>query len=167
MASMKKQQAELAQKKKKDNIKYLYFSRYLMLRYIVTIFLFTNLFWLIFSVPYKRWLGIITAAVMTVYSIVAAIEQLTKMHNRKPDVPLTRIYFWVQLIVNIILCPIIFLPIKKEFFPFLTTRDADYIILAILLIGMILCIICEWRIHNILKGKDRYHKVINTFKKNY
>ncbi|MDF7669296.1 PTS cellobiose transporter subunit IIA [Lactobacillus sp. ESL0703] len=157
---------EIARKKYEDNLKYLYFSRYLMLRYSVSAYLFTNIFWLIFSLPYKRIAGIIVAAIMTIFAAAAAIEQLSKMHNRDLDVPITRIYFLIQIVVNILLIILLQLPIGKYLFPFVSDQSSKVLILTILLVGIVLAGCCELRIKNILNGKDRYTKVIATFKKN-
>lgn len=156
----------VAEKKKTDSIKYLYFSRYLMLRYIVVIFLFANLFWLLILTQYQRWLGIIVSGIMTILAAIAAIEQLTKMHNRQLDVPITRYYFWLQIAVNVALVCCAISPLKNQLFPFLTNISSVYLILAILLIGILLCYLCERRIRNIRVGKDKYHKLIATSKKN-
>lgn len=163
--SLQEQKEENARKKHEDSIKYLYFSRYLMIRYIVTILLFANLFWLVFTCPYKKILGIVIATIMTIYSAIAAIEQLTKMHNRKPAIPITRLFLWIQLILNIVLAITIFTPLKEELFPFITTNETNYLILTFLLIGAMICIFAEIRINNIMNGKDRYLRVIKTFKK--
>lgn len=160
------QSKTVAEKKKADSIKYLYFSRYLMLRYIVIIFLFTNLFWLLVLTQYQRWLGIIIAGIMTILAAIAAIEQLTKMHNRKRDVPATRYYFWLQIGVNVVLVCCAFSPLKDQLFPFLSNMSSVYLICAFLLIGILLCYLCERRIRNIRVGKDKYQKLIATFKKN-
>lgn len=158
------EQSDVERKKHEDNIKYLYFSRYLMLRYLVVIFLFANLFWLLVLVQYKKPVGITLVGLMTIFAAVAAIEQLSKMHNHKRDVPLTRIYFWSQIIFNVLLVACLFLPVKHELFPFSTTINSMYVILAILLIGIVLSYVCEVRIHNIRIGKDKYVKTIDTFK---
>lgn len=166
--SLKEQMAINAKKKHEDSIKYMYFSRYLMVRYSVTIMLFANLFWLVFCLPYHdiALLGIIIAAVMTIYTIVVAIEQLTKMHDRTPDIPMTRIYFWVQLAVNVILALIELSPMGRNVFPFVTTDSSKWLMEVFLLAGILICIVCEIRIRNINKGRDRYKRVINTFEKN-
>jgi hypothetical protein len=159
------EQKDYERKKQADNIKYLYFSRYLMIRYSVVIFLFTNLIWLLILIQYQKWLGIVCCGIVTILAGVAAIEQLTKMHNRKADVPLTRYYFMIQIIFNCLLAVTLFLPVKDNFFPFITTSDTCYLVLGLLFSGILLAYICERRIHNIRIGKDRYLKTIDTFKK--
>lgn len=39
-----------------------------------------------------------------------------------------------------------------------------YFMLGFLLIGIFLCLLCEYRIRQIIKNQDRYYKVIETFK---
>lgn len=162
---VEQQKIATAKKKHADSVKYMYFSRYLMIRYIVTIFFFTNLMWLIISASYGAKLGIISAVIMTIYSAIACLEQLSKMHNRKKDIPITRIYFYVQIIVNVVLAIILFTPISKTILPFVINHDIQYFMVGLLLVGMILAILCEVRIRQIRKDQDRYYKVIQTFKK--
>lgn len=153
------------QMKHADSIKYLYFSRYLMLRYSVAIFLFVNLFWFLILIQYRMWFGIVLSGLVTLFSAAAGIEQLTKMHNRKLDVPVTRYYFGTQSGLNVILGLCLFMPIKKQLFPFVTNADSLYLMLAFLFAGIILAYICERRVHNIIIGKDKYKKLIETYKK--
>ena len=159
-------QSEIERKKHEDNIKYLYFSRYLMVRYTVVFFLFSNLVWLLILIKYQKILGIILSAIMTVLSGIAAIEQLTKMHNRKNDVPFTRTYLWIQIIINILLFMCVFIPLKIHFLPFVTDVNTKYLILTILLIDLVIAYSSERRIHNIRSGKYRYLKVIKSAKNN-
>ena len=108
-----REKTEAAKKKHEASIKYLYFSRYLMIRYVVTIFLFSNLMWFIISAYYGSRVGIFAALIMDIYSAVASFEQLSKMHNRKRDIPITRVYLYVQLAFNIILGILLFTSLKK------------------------------------------------------
>lgn len=162
---VEKTKIEVARKKHQDSIKYMYFSRYLMIRYVVTIFFFTNLMWLIISASYGSVVGMILALAMGIYSAVASFEQLSKMHNRKRDIPITRIYLYVQMAFNVVLAALIFTTVCKTIFPFAINNDVQYFLLALLLVGILLVALCEYRIRQIIKNKDRYYRVIETFKK--
>lgn len=159
-----REKTEAAKKKHESSIKYMYFSRYLLIRYVVTIFLFSNLMWFIISAYYGSRIGIFAALIMGIYSAVASFEQLSKMHNRKRDIPITRIYLYVQLAFNVFLGILLLTPLKKTIFPFVINQDMMYFMLAFLLIGIFLCLLCEYRIRQIIKDHDRYYKVIETFK---
>lgn len=163
--NLKEEQAEIAKKKHEDSIKYMYFSRYLLIRYIITIFFFTNLMWLIIDVNYRSILGIIVSAVMTIYGGIASIEQLTKMHNRKREIPISKIYLEVQAILNVVLIILTFLPFGKQLFPFVENQSIMFFMTTLFLAGILLCVWSEYRIHQIMNDQDRYHKVIETFKK--
>lgn len=164
--NLEKEKEQIAKIKHKDSIKYMYFSRYLMIRYIVTIFFFMNLMWLIVSVSYARVLAIIFSLIMGIYAAIASIEQLSKMHNRKKDIPITRVYFGIQALVNIILVVLMFFtPIRRSIFPFIINNSILYFMFGFLLIGILLCVLCEYRIQQILEDKDKYYKVIKTFEK--
>ncbi|RHW53637.1 PTS cellobiose transporter subunit IIA [Lactobacillus bombicola] len=166
MINKKENQADYQRKNHEDSIKYLYFSRYLMLRYIVVIFLFTNLFWLLILIQYQTWFGVVIAGIMTLIATAAAIEQLAKLHNRKSAVPITQAFLWLQLVVNLLLAGSLFLPIRVDLFPFINTNNICYLILAILFIGVILAYWSIKRIHQIINNRDRYVKVIENFKNN-
>ena len=159
-----REKTEAAKKKHEASIKYLYFSRYLMIRYVVTIFLFSNLMWFIISAYYGSRVGIFAALIMDIYSAVASFEQLSKMHNRKRDIPITRVYLYVQLAFNIILGILLFTSLKKEIFPFIINQDTMYFMLGFLLIEIFLCLFWDFKINQLFKNKDRYYKVIETFK---
>ena len=161
--NLEKEKEQIAKIKHKDSIKYMYFSRYLMIRYIVTIFFFINLMWLIVSVSYASVLAIIFSLIMGGYATVASIEQLSKMHNRKKDIPITRVYFGIQALVNIILVVLMFTPIRRSILPFIINNSILYFMFGFLLIGILLCVLCEYRIRQILE--DKYYKVIKTFEK--
>lgn len=164
--NLEKEKEQIAKIKHKDSIKYMYFSRYLMIRYIVTIFFFMNLMWLIVSVSYASVLAIIFSLIMGIYAAIASIEQLSKMHNRKKDIPITRVYFGIQALVNIILVVLMFFtPIRRSIFPFIINNSILYFMFGFLLIGILLCVLCEYRIQQILEDKDKYYKVIKTFEK--
>lgn len=164
--NLEKEKEQIAKIKHKDSIKYMYFSRYLMIRYIVTIFFFMNLMWLIVSVSYASVLAIIFSLIMGIYAAIASIEQLSKMHNRKKDIPITRVYFGIQALVNIILVVLMFFtPIRRSIFPFIINNSILYFMFGFLLIGILLCVLCEYRIRQILEDKDKYYKVIKTFEK--
>lgn len=164
--NLEKEKEQIAKIKHKDSIKYMYFSRYLMIRYIVTIFFFINLMWLIVSVSYASVLAIIFSLIMGIYAAIASIEQLSKMHNRKKDIPITRVYFGIQALVNIILVVLMFFtPIRRSIFPFIINNSILYFMFGFLLIGILLCVLCEYRIRQILEDKDKYYKVIKTFEK--
>ena len=125
--NIKKEQTETAKKRHEDSIKYMYFSRYLLIRYIITIFFFTNLMWLIIDVNYHSVLGIIVSAIMTIYSGIASIEQLTKMHNRKREVPISKVYLEVQAALNLLFIILTFLPLGKYLYPI--HRKSKYYVL--------------------------------------
>ena len=102
---------------------------------------------------------------MTIYGGIASIEQLTKMHNRKREIPISKIYLEVQAILNVVLIILTFLPFGKQLFPFIENQSIMFFMTTLFLAGILLCVWSEYRIHQIMNDQDRYHKVIETFKK--
>jgi len=121
--------------------------------------------WLIIDVNYHSVLGIIVSAIMTIYSGIASIEQLTKMHNRKREVPISKVYLEVQAALNLLFIILTFLPLGKYLFPFIDNQSIMFFMTTLFLAGILLCVWSEYRIHQIMNDQDRYHKVIETFKK--
>ena len=81
----------------------------------------------------------------------------------KKDIPITRVYVGIQALVNIILVVLMFTPIRRSIFPFIINNSILYFMFGFLLIGILLCVLCEYRIRQILE--DKYYKVIKTFEK--
>ena len=161
---MKKEQSIEAQKHDMS-VSSIYFSRYMMIRYFSAVYIFVNLFWLIFALCYKDVLASIVALGMMVAVVAAIVEQLSKWHTKSTDMRYTKFFYVLQLVTNIVLG----LSCYTSFgilFPFITTNDVANIIFTILLLGIGGCLIILKRISNIQAGKDRYLHAIKTFENN-
>lgn len=147
------------------SIKAIKFSRYLMVRYFTAFYLFTNLFWLIFVVYYHAWLGVGIASSMIILIIIASIEQFNKWHTDRVNLPKTKQFYQIQILLNLILGIGILVKASKTFFPFSTSNSTDYLVLSILLIGILGGVLVIKRINNIEAGHDKYNKIIELLDK--
>lgn len=163
---MTKKDADFEAKKHDMSVRSMYFSRYLMIRYFSAAFVFANLFWLIFAVCYQDIIAIILSGVLFVLLIAGSVEQASKWHRKDTDLKITTFYYGLQLIANIFLAVVCYLPIGKVFFPFMTNTDVANIIFTILIVGVLGCILVLRRIKNIQNGRDRYLRAIKTFENN-
>lgn len=163
---MTKNEPSFEDKKHEMSVKSMNFSRYMMIRYFSAIYLFTNLFWLIFSISYKNIFASVVSGILFLLIIAASIEQATKWHTKSTELKLTTTFYVAQLVMNIFFAAICYTPIGKVFFPFMVSNDVANIIFTIQLLGLIGCILVLKRISNIHNGHDKYIKAIETFEKN-
>ncbi|WP_297815275.1 PTS cellobiose transporter subunit IIA [uncultured Lactobacillus sp.] len=163
---MAKKDPELEAKKHDMSVRSMYFSRYLMIRYFSAAYVFTNLFWLVFSVSYQDIVASIVAGILLTLILIASIEQASKWHKKDTDLRFTTLYYGVQLISNVLLAAICYSPLGKVFFPFMTTSGVSHVIFTILIAGILGCILILKRIQTIQSGKDKYLRAIKTFERN-
>lgn len=161
----KKQSRTYVDKRHDDRVRYAYFARYMMVRYFVIAFFFTNFFWLLVSYSANTQSGMILSAVATVWCMVSVIEQLSKLHNKQADVPRTQHYLIFQLGLNLVLGVCLFTPLKSLIYPFAGDKSATLALLCILLIGMAAAAAALVRIHNICLGRDKYLPLIRNAEK--
>ena len=162
----KEESKELAAKKHDMSVRSINFSRYLMIRYFSTAYLFANLFWLIFSIYYHDFVAITFSGVLFVLVIIASIEQAAKWHVKDTKLKYTKVYFVTQLILNSIFVVTCYTSIGRVFFPFMVNTDIANVILTILMAGILGCLIILRRINNIQRGHDKYARAIETFENN-
>lgn len=163
---MAKKDPELEAKKHDMSVRSMYFSRYLMIRYFSAAYVFTNLFWLIFSISYHDVVASIVAGVLLTLILAGSIEQASKWHKKDTDLRFTSLYYGVQLISNVLLAIACYSPLGKMFFPFMETKGISHLIFTILILGILGCILVLRRIQTIQSGKDRYLRAIKTFERN-
>lgn len=151
-----------ADKRHDDRVRFAYFARYMMVRYIVIALFFANFFWVLLSYSEKSQLGLLLSAIGTIWSTVSVFEQLGKLHDHQPDVPKTRHYLTFQIAFNLTMIFGLLTPFRKQIYPFVTTQDAGLALICILLIGIVAAAVALLRIRNICLGKDKYLVLIHN-----
>lgn len=163
---MTKKDQSLEQKKHDMSVRSINFSRYLMIRYFSSAFLFTNLFWLVFAICCKDIVASIISGLLFVLLLVASVEQVSKWNVRNTDLKFTKLYYQLQLVANVIFAIGCYLPFGKILFPFMATNDVANVIFTILVVGILGSILILRRISNIQNGRDKYARAIKTFESN-
>lgn len=165
--SKKKEQVQ----KEKTAVKNFSFNRFLMLRYLLMVFFFTNLYWflaLFISKKTAAWLPF----VLLLTSLKAIIEHVVLYGKDAKGVTSkhlqgNKFYHQIQILVNIILMVIV--ATNKGylyFFPFLTELTQTRILMVIILfIGFVLSFVCLRRIQAIHHQTDKYFQYIKEFEK--
>lgn len=155
----------IKQKEHEDKVRYMHFARYLMLRVFTFGFLILNMNWLFINLSMNFTFGMILSLLMTIFSMVAVIEQISRIKIRKTDLPITRYFLYSEGILNFLLAVFLVTPIGKWALPFLTHKSDSEMMFGLLVIEIVICIIGILRISKINHGKDRYLKVIEIFEK--
>lgn len=140
--------------RKETSIRSMYFNRFLLLRYIVAIFLFFNLYWFVFSFFEKSITSIIPGVLMI--SLVLVIYEQVKLY-RETMLPVkkTKLYFTLQCVVNVVVAISVVTGTSADLFPFLVnSQTIRNVLLTISLLGILLCIISLIRIKKITESKD-------------
>ena len=151
----------LTKEKNKMSLRNLYFNRYLLIRYLTAGYFFFNLYWFILLLGYHQPVAILPFVLM-VGLIFVTVEQVKQYHVHTNRVPYAQKYYWVQLVINLVLAGICLTPLATTFYPFVRASGMN-VIIAILLVGVLGCLLIERKISNIRSNKDRYLSNIKDF----
>jgi len=146
-----------------------HFNRYLMLRYAIALFFFTNLYWFIILLLGGGW-GWLLPKILMLFTIPATYEQW-KLYgdlSKKIDKQLefNRYFYSVQTIVNFVLIIVALQggALYQDLFPFLTTPIETRLVLSgILTFGIMLSTFCLKRIQKVKENKDKFYSRIREF----
>lgn len=153
--------------KEKTALKNMRFNRFILLRYALALFFFTNLNWLIFMIPGKSMaMGI--PAIMLLFALIPTKNFIrlysdgehTKNSKLKP-------YYLVQLVLNGLLILGSFNnSIFSALFPFFNTniygKSGALILLSL---GAIIAFVCVRKVTSIELNEDSGYKYFSNFKK--
>lgn len=149
--------------KKGQSLNFMYFNRFLMLRYFTAFMFFTNLYWFGMALASKSWSAILPFFLM-IGGIAVTLELTSKLHTKKRAVPISKGYYFAQISVNFGIILISMTPAYALFLPFLNGKGQFYIIV-IALIGILMSVMVLLKIKKIANDQDRQFKVIKMFEK--
>ncbi|MBP3038500.1 hypothetical protein J9303_03165 [Bacillaceae bacterium Marseille-Q3522] len=156
---------ELERNRQRASLKNMYFNRYLLVRYLTAGFFFTNLYWFLFLLLAQTKLAFIPL-ILLVFLVLVVAEQVKLYSSHTNDTPVTKWYYRFQLAVNLVMLPMVFLPIFSELFPFMAnTKEAIQLLSIVLLAGSFLCLIILRRLHAIVHDQDRHYERIKQYEK--
>ncbi|MCF0259231.1 MAG: hypothetical protein HUJ54_05170 [Erysipelotrichaceae bacterium] len=151
--------------RQKASMKSMYFNRFLMVRYMLALFFFSNFFWTLFS--WGNPIGYF-GAFMTAFGLLPMYETFKMYGQTKPVYKFTKLYFWVQWVTTMIMMVLCFTSCKF-IFPFLNmdnsaSRPTAFVISAI---GFVCATLVVRRLNQIDKGTDKQYKRIQYFETKY
>lgn len=153
--------------KEKQNqiVNYLNFGRYLLIRMVSFGFFILNFNWLFMNLKLGFTFGELFSLAVVICNLVIIIEQLSRLHIRKADLPFTRYFFYFEITFNTFCTLFLHSWIVKWIFPFLTKKDDFKVIAIIFILQILFSLLLLYRISRIRKKKDRYFDLIKTFEK--
>jgi len=146
---------------KKLSLTSMYFNRYLVFRYATAIFFFINLYWLVILAGSKSFSAIIPGGLLIGTGAVM-IEQVSKYWKKNNHLAITKSYYFLQIIFNLLLIVSVTLGQRALFYPFLT-QQSDIWLIGFLLVGIIVSSLLEYRVYLIEHDHDRYLQNIKKF----
>ncbi|RYL92725.1 hypothetical protein EWI07_08645 [Sporolactobacillus sp. THM7-4] len=160
------ERARLEENKKKLSIKAMYFNRYLLVRYISSLFFFTNLYWLISLLMSDSSLYFIPIILMIVM-LFSIAEQVKIYSDHTNNAKYTKFCFTVLLFTNVLLIlPTCFSSSFTQLYPFLLIQEKSKLFVSIILItGILLSTFILYRLKLIKHNEDKQYKRIKKYEK--
>lgn len=149
--------------RKKTSLKNMYFNRFLLIRYLLAIFVFSNFYWSIFSSG--TFISIIPIMLLLL-SCLAAYEMFKVLGQKDPIIHWTHLFFKLQMIVcGVGMIVLITFPVS-EIIPFLTNTSLAQLIGFILFgSGFFMCLLVRKRLHQIELKSDKQYQRIQYYEK--
>lgn len=149
----------------KLGLKNMYYNRYLLVRYLTAGFFFVNLYWLLFLLLAHSKLIVIPFSLL-VFLVLVAAEQVKLYSTHTNNTRMTKLYYWLQLLVNLVLLLFVLSSQFSELFPFMAnTQKAGQLLSVGLIIGSLLCLIILRRLRLIRHDQDRHFARIKRYEK--
>ncbi|MCF1617367.1 hypothetical protein [Tetragenococcus koreensis] len=168
MSYDKTKQEQLRKETAETNFHY---QRFLLLRYLLAIFFFANLYWALASFLSGGYLALMISVLLLVVCGFAVSEHV-KLYGDKSDQVELKLYFnryyhLFQTMVNACLFLIAVTDLGfNQMFPFLIDSfQTRLFIIGIVLLGSGLSWICLRRIHRISQKKDKQYQYIKDYKR--
>lgn len=164
----KAKQEQLRKETAETNFRY---NRFLLLRYLLVFFFFTNLYWALASFLSQDYLALIISSFLLVVGGFAVSEHVKLYGDRSNQVELklhyNRLYHLFQLIVNTYLFLVSITGWGFTWmFPFLNDYfQVRLFIMGIVLVGSGLSWVCLRRIRAISQKEDKHYQYIKEYKR--
>lgn len=164
----KKHNEELKGKKTEEaknllTLKSMYFNRYLMVRYALALFLFSNFYWMLFL---QKSVLVALPLAMLIFCLYPCYENFKCYGQARPSMRWTRIFFMCQCVVNMFVIVSVFTPLFKTILPVLTDTTISRVFASsVAFIGWFIDLACLRRFRDIKNNEDKQFKRIIEFER--
>ncbi|KHD46093.1 hypothetical protein ACVRZD_02080 [Streptococcus hongkongensis] len=150
--------------RQKNAIKTMYYTRYFLVRYVVTFFFFINLYWAVSLYLLHTLASIILPILLGLFAGVAMWEQYQMFTTEQPKAKYSKAFFKTIIAVNGCLGLLTLAGQSRVLFPFFNeTFSTRLFIVGILIIGALLSFWMLVKISRIDANKDRQYVRINRY----
>lgn len=152
--------------RKSFGVKTMYFNRYLLVRYVLAMFFFANLYWLLSLLLSNSRLFFIPLILIGLL-ILSVIEQVNIFNNHTSHAVYTNFSFIIMFFTNVILISTIYFNFTfLHLYPFLVNKLSSKVLVSfVLFIGILLSSFVLKRLHKIKNNKDKQYKRIKQYEK--
>ena len=113
-----KEKQELEARRKEVAIKNMYYTRYFSVRYATAFFFFANLYWMLMLYLSNAGLLLLLPLLLTILAALAMWEQTRMYTVHQKEAILTRFFYNVSILANVVLLLLVFAGQYHFLFPF-------------------------------------------------
>lgn len=140
------------------SLKTMLFNRYLLLRYAIALFFFSNIYWLLNQFISPSHI-IIVPIVLIVVSVLATAEQFRLYSSCEERLKITQVFLYLQLISQAGLLILTWTKWFTPIFPiFENSSQARLVVFILILLGLVISLISLKRIQEIYQRKDKFYQ---------
>ena len=159
-----KEKQELEVRRKEAAIKNMYYTRYFSVRYATAFFFFVNLYWVLMLYLSKAGLVLLLPLLLTVFAALAMWEQTRMYTVHQKEAILTRFFYNVSILANVLLLIIVFVGQYHFLFPFFSISTTTITVLTVVLsLGFLLAILMLRKLSRIHHHTDKQYKRIQEY----
>lgn len=156
-------QTSIETQKKLSSLKNLYFNRYLMVRYFLAVFVFSNFYWALYT--QGHWIMVLPC-ILLILAIKPCFDVIRSYGETSIDMKWSTIYFRAQLGVNIVAAILMWTGMFHDLFPFLSDILPSQILASMILLGgVIMALCCVKRLDKIERNEDKQYQRILQYEK--
>ncbi|EGJ27776.1 hypothetical protein [Streptococcus porcinus] len=145
-------------------LKTMYYTRYFMIRYVVTFFFFTNLYWIIMLYLSKASATVFIPIVLGTFAFFAMWEQFKMYSTKQKKATVTKTFFKTTIAVNACLIVMTLAGQSYILYPFFNTSfTSRMVVTSLLALGILLSFWMLVKISHINTNKDRQYARINRY----
>ncbi|MGT2958721.1 hypothetical protein A9Q68_04465 [Streptococcus bovimastitidis] len=164
MNTKEKDKAKVEELRKTNAIKSMYYTRYFMVRYVVTFFVFANLYWGILLYLSKASATVVAPVLLGLFAALAMWEQYRMFTIEQKEAKFSKAFFKTTIAVNSCLAIMTLAGQSASLYPFFNTSFASkMVILSLLAAGALLAFWMLVKINRIDTNKDKQYVRINRY----
>lgn len=146
-----------------STLKSLYFNRYLLIRYALALFIFSNLYWALFLHKSKL---LVLPIMMLIFSLLPCYENFKCYGEATPSMKWTKRFFVIQCGVCVFGLVCVLTPLFTSILPVLTDMPLSRIVAFVaIFMGWLIDLICLKRFQKIEANEDKQYKRIVEYER--